>query len=222
MRKRFPRFAALATCLAFTSCSFDAKPTASPERRAKPAPAAELAAAPGLPTPVERDDAWGYVDSRGQIVLPVRYRLAGTFSETGIAPVVDDEGWAYIDRLGQVLIRPMIYDNGPDPFSEGLARYVDHDLIGFFDTTGQIVIKARFDFATPFREGRAAICIDCEKQKVGEHEMRVGGRWGFIDRKGDIVIPIRFERAGGFSGGRAPVRIRGEERFIDLEGSVVD
>jgi len=27
-----------------------------------------------------------------------------------------------IDKKGKVLIRPYLYDNGPDPFQEGLAR----------------------------------------------------------------------------------------------------
>lgn len=63
-------------------------------------PTPPSAAAAALPTPIEKDGAWGYADRRGQVVIPARYQLAGTFSETGIAWVLDDAGWAYIDRQG--------------------------------------------------------------------------------------------------------------------------
>jgi len=155
-------------------------------------------------------------------VIPARYQLAGTFSETGIAWVLDDAGWAYIDRQGRVLVRPMVYDNGPDPFSEGLARYVADGRYGFFDPAGHIVIPAHFDFAQPFHQGRAAVCMDCEKRVMGEHWTMVGGRWGYIDGTGELVIPLRFDRVKSFSEGHATVWMKGAEHVIDREGGLLD
>jgi hypothetical protein len=37
--------------------------------------------------------------------------------------VVDDDGWAYIDTAGRAVIRPLVVDNGPDYFREGVARF---------------------------------------------------------------------------------------------------
>jgi len=121
------------------------------------------------------------------VVIAPGFHLAGEFSTQGIAPVVDEKGWAYIDLQGQVLLRPFVFDNGPDPFSEGLARFVEQGRMGFFNKQGQVVIPARFTFAEPFVNGLAAFCEDCEKRYYGEHWSMEGGRWGCIDRQGQVV-----------------------------------
>ncbi len=130
------------------------------------------------------NDRWGYRDSRGQIAIPARFFIAEPFSERGVAVVIDAEGWAYIDDAGKVLVRPFVFDNGPDPFSEGLARFVAGGKIGFFDHAGKVVIPARYDFAMPFENGRARICRGCREVEEGEHSRVVGGVWSEIDKTG--------------------------------------
>ena len=76
------------------------------------------------------------------------------FTDGGIAAVLDKSGWYYISRTGEFVIRPKIYDNGPDYFSDGLARYVEDDKYGFFDMSGEIIIEAQFEFAFPLKMAR--------------------------------------------------------------------
>lgn len=138
---------------------------------------------------------YGFKNQDGQMVIAPRFHLAGDFSAQGIAPVVDDKGWAYIDLEGQVLLRPFVFDNGPDPFSEGLARYVEQGKIGFFNEQGQVAIPARFRFAEPFVNGLAAFCEGCKKRYYGEHWSMEGGRWGCIDHQGQVVRqPVAMPR----------------------------
>ena len=133
-------------------------------------------------------ERWGYIDGKGRVVVEPKYIRANSFLETGIAAIVDDKGWAYIDGSGKVLLRPFPFDNGPDYFEEGLARFVRSGKMGFFNRSGQIVIPARFEWVEPFSGGRARYCEGCKKVKEEEHYTMTGGRWGYIDCKGIVVV----------------------------------
>ncbi len=137
----------------------------------------------------EEDGLWGYKDPKGKILIPAQYQMAEPFSETGCAYVIDSQGWAFIRSDGQVLLRPFIYDNGPDPFHEGLARFTENNLLGFYDVQGRIIIEAEFDFAWPFEAGQARVCKGCEKRYDGEHYSMEGGSQWFIDKNGKKVNP---------------------------------
>jgi len=138
----------------------------------------------------EDDGLYGYMDQHNHIVIDAQYLAAMEFTENGIAAVADSAGWAYIDVLGNILIRPYIYDNGPDYFSEGLARFVENGKFGFFDKFGVPVIDAQWDFAYPFHNGKAAVCNGCKIILDNEHSGITGGKWGYIDKTGKIISPV--------------------------------
>jgi len=179
-----------------------------------------LAAAQSLPVPFEQDGHWGYKLGR-KVVIEPRFVMAERFSHEGIAAVVDEQGWAYIGRSGQLVIRPLAVDNGPDYFQEGLARFTSDGKTGFFDRSGKVAIPARYSFAEPFSQGRAAVCEGCREVAEGEHRVLQGGRWGFIDRAGTLVIPVHFEEAGRFERGTARVKLGGGWKYIDRKGVLV-
>jgi len=167
----------------------------------------------------EQDRKWGYMNENGRVVIEAQFIMAHDFSPEGIAAVVDESGWAYIDKKGRVVIRPFIFDNGPDYFREGLARFTKENKFGFFDKKGRMVIRPEFDFALPFHEGLSAICMGCREVVIdGEHSMRTGGKWGYIDKKGQIVIPLEFGNASNFENGKARVELNGEFLYIDKNG----
>lgn len=166
-------------------------------------------------------DLWGFQDPAGQIVIAPQYIMALDFSKQGVAAVIDQQGWLYIDQKGNPLVRPFVFDNGPDYFVEGLSRYVENGKIGFIDRSGRIVIPAAYDFARPFSDARAAVCNGCRQEPVGEHRITVGGKWGYIDPKGKIVIPLEFDGVDDFAYGRAEVRKNGRDFEIDRQGREV-
>ncbi len=112
-----------------------------------------------------------------------------------VAPALVGDQWYYVTPDGRTA--PVIpFDNGADPFHEGLARTSSAGKIGFIDKTLRVVIPPRYDFAWPFENGRSLVCMGC---KPGEpdsdgHGPVVGGEWGVIDSAGRAVIPIRFTR----------------------------
>src|SRR5579863_3099112 len=76
-----------------------------------------------LLVPYQQDGKYGYKTPQGKVVFKPRFVLAQPFSPQGIAAVVDQHGWAYIDQNAKVIIRPLVVDNGPDEFKEGVARF---------------------------------------------------------------------------------------------------
>lgn len=167
------------------------------------------------------EDLWGYRDSSGRVIIAPQYILAGEFSVHGVAAVVDREGWLYINRKGKPLVRPFVFDNGPDDFEEGLSRYRSEGKIGFIDRACNVVIPAIYDFARPFSENRSAVCMGCREEACGEHKIVVGGKWGYIDRKGRAAIPLEYDSAGYFTDGTAPVSKNGQTFYINTKGRKV-
>jgi rRNA maturation protein Nop10 len=180
-----------------------------------------LLAAFTQPTPFESNGKWGYRDSRGVVTISPRFAVATDFSPEGIAAVVDEKGWAIIDARGKLLLRPFEFDNGPDPFQENLARYVEAGKVGFFNRRARVVIPPRFDFAAPFSEGRAAYCAGCKEVRQGEHRVRTGGKWGFLDPTGKTAIPARYDEVEPFQNGRARVRVGGSWQSVGKDGALV-
>ncbi|CAA6820654.1 MAG: Unknown protein [uncultured Sulfurovum sp.] len=108
------------------------------------------------------------------------------FGEEEIISVFMKHNFYYIRKDGKK-IQTLTYDNGADPFSDGLARTRVNGKIGFFNTNLEIVLKPIYDFAFPFHEGKAEICTGCKEKKEGEHTMLDGGKWQKIDRNGLVI-----------------------------------
>ena len=70
--------------------------------------------------------------------------------------------WAWLLLAGAVA--PFVFDNGPDPVSDGLYRVVDdHGRIGYADAYGVVRIAPRFAFGLPFANGVARAMFDLSR-----------------------------------------------------------
>lgn len=77
------------------------------------------------------------------------------------------------------------FDNGDDYFVEGLRRIVDKKgRIGYQDEAGKAVIKPRFAFGFPFKNGLAKVTDSGEKVGDGEHWRWQSDDWYLVDRQG--------------------------------------
>ncbi len=155
------------------------KPESSTER------ASDVSKDNELPQPFEHGDLWGYRYADGAPAIAPQFIVAQPFSQDGIAAAANRESWWIIDRQGRKLLKPFLFDNGPDPFHEGLARFVQDGLIGYYNPQGEAVIAARYDGAEPFHDGRARVCLGCRTEKDGDYKRWVGGEWFPIDRTGN-------------------------------------
>ena len=132
----------------------------------------------------------GFKDKNGSIIIKPIYNsvLSDTFSNK-INFVLDTSFWA-INKQGKKILRPFIYDNGPDYISEGLFRYIQNDKIGYANKDGDIKIKPYFDGAFPFNNNRAVVCTGCKEIKSGGHHYWKGGKWGYLNKAGTLAIRL--------------------------------
>jgi hypothetical protein len=107
--------------------------------------------------------------------------------------VFNDGGWVYRDKTGADIIRPYTFDNGPDYFVEGMARFQRGGKMGFFDVQGNIIIPPAYDFAAPFCGGYSIVCNGCTYVPDEVHRHLEGGVWGHIDLTGKVVTPFEYD-----------------------------
>jgi hypothetical protein len=171
---------------------------------------------------------WGYMDTSGQIVIPMQYQDGHHFSE-GLAGVKIDGKWGFINREGGMVIEPrfeMVRN-----FKEGRALVkVAEDSGKYIDRTGKIVIDHPFEYslgANDFGQGLAAVFVqdpdrfgclkvdqnrrkNFEEGKRGYIHTSFCGRWGYIDQNGAFLIEPKFIEAHTFSEGLAAVIVKQE------------
>lgn len=164
---------------------------------------------------MEGSERYGYIDLRGEPMIPFQFSDACNFSEGLAAAAVNDPPtqYGYIDRHGNWMIAPQFTLAGE--FHQGLApaaasatekpaqwysfswrssTTVPEQRIGYIDRNGNWAIAPQFLDARPFCEGMAAV--------------RLESGWGYIDINGGIGIPGLYHEAGAFRQGVARVARR--------------
>ncbi len=103
--------------------------------------------------------------------------------------------WFYVRRSGMP-VPVESFDNGPDPFNDGLARSRVGGKTGYIDRRLNLIIPAKYDGAYPFEQGVAVVCQACVIVSDGTHSWYEGGQWGRIDRRGRVVTPFHAWEKG--------------------------
>ena len=161
----------------------------------------------------------GYVDKKGQEVIPPNYSYVSSFYGK-YALFRDDGHWGMLDEKGRIVI-PAAYD-ALMPFSRGLAPFASDKKWGFIDPSNQVVIVNRFESVQSFledrttamekgkggvidRTGRAVAPFREELQQLGPltadraafKDSRTK-KWGYIDGNAQVVIFAQYDKAGLF------------------------
>lgn len=101
---------------------------------------------------------YGYIDTKGKIVIEPKFDRAYNFRE-GLAAVEIDGKQGYIDKRGKIAIEPKF--SQASTFNEGMAQIEIKGKCGYIDSTGEIVIPAKFDncrkWNADFSEGLAPV-----------------------------------------------------------------
>ncbi len=98
-------------------------------------------------------DTWyGYIDIRGNWVIPPKFMEAGDFS-SGLAAVRVGQLWGYVDRQGALVVRPE-FDEARD-FHDGRAAVRKGDRFGYIDRSGNLIVPFRYSVARDFSHKRA-------------------------------------------------------------------
>ena len=148
--------------------------------------------------PVEKDGLYGYINLKGENVIPCKYKSVARFRE-GIARVRNKEGQTgFIDTEGNTVI-PFSKKETGSCFYDGFVGTSTPEGMGFMDKKGQIVYSGKmhvYNYDCIFSEGVAAVM-------VGEN------KYAYANEFGDFrVEPFEAYNALPFFKNVAPVRIK--------------
>lgn len=177
---------------------------------------------------------WGYANIEGKLIIPAQFDKCYEFSTSGWAPIYDSKARQYyfINLQGEKLATEVngfkLMDGfGFDlkGFEDGLVPVKVGEKWGYLNTSGKMVIPAKYDHVTDFKGGYAPVQSGGKfvvLNTSGEETAVEGGaidvkpfaeslapfraadkQFGFIDSDGKIVIPARFESVGYFHDGLA-------------------
>ena len=100
-----------------------------------------------------------------------------------IIPIKIKDQFYYLRQDGKIM-ETLTFDGKADEFSDGLVRTKVNGKIGFFNRNLEMVLKPLYDFAFPFHNGVAEICMGC---KEGSEGLLDGGKWEKINREGLVI-----------------------------------
>jgi hypothetical protein len=126
---------------------------------------------------VSRGGKWGYVNLKGEEVIPLHYDEVGDF-DFGLVSVRLNNKWGYYNAQGQTAV-PINFDAVSGLWRDELSAVRLQGKWGYINPRGETVIKPRFDKVTEFRKGLAKV--------------EVNRRWGVIDTAGNTIIPPAFD-----------------------------
>ena len=132
-----------------------------------------------------RTESSGYIDTAGNLVIPVVYKFANDFSE-GIASVEHNSRPMLISKDGKKIASFAENISLGRQFREGFLEFSIQTgpstwRCGYVGKNGQTVIKAQYSFASCYSEGIAAVC-DSTSDKIG-----------YLNTQGEIVIPFKYD-----------------------------
>jgi hypothetical protein len=136
-----------------------------------------------------------YVDNLGDTIIPFgKFAYYGTDTLQHYANVLERHSDGAvgrpvgIDRNQNILFDLVIFDNGPEPFNEGLTRVLRDGKMGYASKFGQIVIPCIYDYAKWFDKGVAEVTFKATEYLDGDEHRRVeSDEWFTIDKHGQKV-----------------------------------
>lgn len=179
-------------------------------------PFSEGLAPVGKVDPATGKAKFGFINHRGETVIPFIYDDVMGFSE-GLACVgvgrterfgIDH---FYIDSTGAVVIPPNDAYDVAYSFHEGMAQvrnWQEEDLWGYIDKTGRLVVPCVLEHSEDFSEGLAS---------VGTYDEDGAWKVGYLNPEGNWELSTYYANLGDFSEGLAVVD---GYYYVDKQGEV--
>lgn len=99
---------------------------------------------------IRENKKWGFVNNRGDIIVPPRYDSCEVFS-FGYAKIMKNKKWGIIDKAGNEIIEPK-YDNIV-PGENGIFAFFDKTW-GIMDKSRKILVEPGYYLLNPFEKDK--------------------------------------------------------------------
>jgi hypothetical protein len=191
---------------------------------------------------VKYNGKWGLIDAKGRIIIPFKYTKMGNFEE-GLIWVKNGSEYCYINEYEKVKF--CINAGFVNDFKFGVARVIEQGKWGLINTSGDYIIRPRFNDIKPFDDNGLAIVqygdsntkfgvINTRGEFItstnynyiypfseGFAAVKYKDKYGYINTNGQLIIPTIYSRVSPFKEGRAAVQQDGFCGYIDDNGKVI-
>jgi hypothetical protein len=194
---------------------------------------------------------WGYVNIKGEWIIPAQYSRCESFTEDGLAAIYDTRvrQFFYINIKGEILGTgfKMMDVSGAHTtdFNSGLAPItLDGQKWGYINTRGRLNIPFKYEKANEFSQGFAAVKLAGNWNVINTRGEEFAAppqtrilypyseglaqfrddlnQIGYLDTLGKIAIPAKFIATGHFIDGLAWAKdINGLVGYIGTNGDWV-
>ena len=157
-----------------------------------------------------KNDRWGMIDARGEIVLPFEYDFLSNFERDSLCVFYKNGSWGKIHRNGQVIFVDDFNTlfKYQTPYKENRKYVCISDKCGVLDNEGNIVIPLIYDGMLTFYNGVSSV--------------RLVNKFGIIDESNEIIIPFEYESIMDLDkeGNNFIVRQNGRTGTMLLDGTI--
>lgn len=189
----------------------------------------------------------GYVDAKGNIILPIVYDYVYNFRD-GWGLIYKDGKYYFVDRNGNLKDPPAKYDELTE-FRSGYALgkikgttnnphnyfYINTDLKEEFSITSwqaypiwetvAIVNPDNKTYQLMDKKGKIFKTLTgveqvnfCTEGMIG---IREKGKWGYMNDKGDVIVSPKYDTCTGFKYGYGRVKSAGKWGIVDRSGTEI-
>ena len=147
---------------------------------------------------VNFEGRWGYIDPRGNEVIPFMYKQGYSFSDDRAFVQNFENEWLLIDKSGTI-IDSISYSNFTD-FVDGFAVVGDSNNKGIIAKSGQLVVPMTYSGITPISKNRFIV--------------KTGAGYGVIDANNQTLLAADYDKVYPPSDGIFRVRMDKRYSFI--------
>ncbi len=138
---------------------------------------------------VKKDGKYGYINDKGELIIPMNYDLAENFKNNEAKVKLNDSSF-FINKLGVIIKK---YDKEWTK-SNGMILVKKNEKYGFLDSLRNEITKFEYDYAKEFSSDVAVVSSGGKWSKENAYTSNyTGGKYGVIDKKGNVVIPLEFQ-----------------------------
>ena len=154
---------------------------------------------------VEYNDKWGFINKKGEEVIPTEYDWVQYFNE-GLVVAKKDNKWGVLNKKGEVVV-PFKYEGMYYLYKNGWIAVKLNGKWGYIDGSGKVVIDIKYDMYNAFNEDVFA--------------MELNGKWGAINKDQETVIPFKYDNYDAFKEGLGGFVLNGKYGYLDKTGKTV-
>jgi len=115
--------------------------------------------------------------------------------------------FAMVIESVRLLVEPQLVAHSIYYYPDDLFMIIYDGKCGYVNSSLQEIVKPKYNWASSFSEGLAAV--------------KINDKWGYINTEGQEVIALQYDWAGDFSEGLAAVSINDKYGYINTEGQEV-